>query len=64
MGDWDAEIDAWMGETSRCAHCGENLVRHEAILGSWLTDGPVPPPRVRGLCPDGRPHAAGEVARA
>jgi hypothetical protein len=56
MGDRDAEVDAWLAETTTCTRCGEHLVRHEAVIGDWLTGGPVPPPRVRGLCPDGEPH--------
>lgn len=63
-GDWDAEIAAWLAETSTCTRCEEPLVRNEAIIGAWLTAGPVTPPRVRGLCPDGQRHAAGEVTSA
>jgi hypothetical protein len=62
-GDWAAEVAAWLAETSTCTRCSEPLVRFEALIGAWLTAGPVEPPRVRGLCPGGETHTAGDVKR-
>ena len=56
MGNWDAEVAAWLAETSTCTRCREPLVRSEHLIGSWLAAGEVPPPRVRGLCPDLEHH--------
>lgn len=60
MGDWDAEIAAWMAETATCGRCGTRLVRDPHLVGAWLSDREGP---ARGLCPDGGHHAAGEVPR-
>jgi hypothetical protein len=50
-----------MTATGTCTRCSEPLVRFEALIGAWLTAGPVEPPRVRGLCPGGETHTAGKV---
>lgn len=60
MGDWDAEVAAWMSETCTCARCGDDLVRDQFILGTWHSDREG---RGRGLCPDGQMHVAGEATK-
>jgi hypothetical protein len=59
MGDWDAEVAAWMAETATCGRCGDSLTRDPLILGTWLSDREG---HGRGLCPDGQMHAGDEAA--